>query len=850
MSNSTEKPLVIVTGSSGYIGSAVIEALASDYQLVGFDREAAPHPPADAECVCIDLTDEKSLATALERVQTAHGKDIASVVHLAAYFDLSGEPNDAYEQVTLGGTRRLLECLQPFDVEQFIFVSTMLVHAPTEPGIPVDESSPIDPKLPYRESKALTEQIVKEQAGKTPIVILRPAGIYDEEGHSAFLAQQIAGIYEQRFINHFYPGELSVGQPYLHLADLTDAIRRSIEVRAELSRETVLLLAEPEVLGYGELQRMLGQLLHGEEWITISIPPTLAYAGTWTQEAVLDEDQFQKPWMVSIANDHYEVDCSRARELIDWSPQHRLSKVLPTITQSLKDDPYSWYQANGLNAARVAHDKAINADQDEDDAPAEPVQARKKEREHTKSMDKMHFNMLWVHFATMMLGLWLASAPFALGTFTTTEFTDLVNQVTNDRGLWEPEFRNLLTAWNDVIVGTLMMVFAVFSLSRRGGLAQWANACLGVWLLFAPILFWTPSAAVYLNHTLVGALVIAFTILIPMMPGMSEESMMDSSEVPPGWTYSPSTYLQRIPMIALGLIGFVLARVLAAYQLGHVGWVWEPFFIGDAERNGSELIITSEVSKAWPIADGGLGAITYMFEVLMGIMGGRARWRTMPWMVVLFGIAVVPLGVISIYFIIIQPIVIGTYCTLCLITALGMLIMIPFALDEIVAMGQFLLLNTRRGRPFWRAFFKGDALPGGTKDDRPGFTAPVRQAYLSAVRGVNVPWTLLLSCVLGTWLMFSRLIFETSGSMADSDHLVGALVITVAVIAMAEVARPVRFINVAFGVWLVIAPWVLTGSQLDGSVSTALVGLLLMGLSLPRGRRSAEHYGQWDRLIV
>ena len=214
MSNSTEKPLVIVTGSSGYIGSAVIEALASDYQLVGFDREAAPHPPADAECVCIDLTDEKSLATALERVQTAHGKDIASVVHLAAYFDLSGEPNDAYEQVTLGGTRRLLECLQPFDVEQFIFVSTMLVHAPTEPGIPVDESSPIDPKLPYRESKALTEQIVKEQAGKTPIVILRPAGIYDEEGHSAFLAQQIAGIYEQRFINHFYPGELSApGRP-------------------------------------------------------------------------------------------------------------------------------------------------------------------------------------------------------------------------------------------------------------------------------------------------------------------------------------------------------------------------------------------------------------------------------------------------------------------------------------------------------------------------------------------------------------------------------------------------------------------------------------------------------------
>jgi len=49
-----------------------------------------------------------------------------------------------------------------------------------------------------------------------------------------------------------------------------------------------------------------------------------------------------------------------------------------------------------------------------------------------------------------------------------------------------------------------------------------------------------------------------------------------------------------------------------------------------------------------------------MFEILMGVMGDRRRWRTMPWMVTMFIIVVVPLGVVSIYFIIIQPIVIGT----------------------------------------------------------------------------------------------------------------------------------------------------------------------------------------------
>jgi hypothetical protein len=60
----------------------------------------------------------------------------------------------------------------------------------------------------------------------------------------------------------------------------------------------------------------------------------------------------------------------------------------------------------------------------------------------------------------------------------------------------------------------------------------------------------------------------------------------------------------------------------------------------------------------------------------MGAMGGRQRWRTMPWMVAAFGIVVVPLGVVSIYFIIIQPIVIGTWCTLCLIAAGAMTLIV------------------------------------------------------------------------------------------------------------------------------------------------------------------------------
>src|ERR1700724_2916855 len=118
-------------------------------------------------------------------------------------------------------------------------------------------------------------------------------------------------------------------------------------------------------------------------------------------------------------------------------------------------------------------------------------------------------------------------------------------------------------------------------------------------LLFAPLFFWTASAAAYTNDTVIGALAIIFSVLVPMMPGMSHEGMMDESTVPPGRTYSPSSRLQRLPKIALGFFGFLLARYLTASQLGHVGGVGEPFFFGGGGKNGTEFIITSAVSRAW-----------------------------------------------------------------------------------------------------------------------------------------------------------------------------------------------------------------------------------------------------------
>ena len=220
-------------------------------------------------------------------------------------------------------------------------------------------------------------------------------------------------------------------------------------------------------------------------------------------------------------------------------------------------------------------------------------------------------------------------------------------------------------AWSDVLSGLAIVALAFVSLSWRFPLARWATAGVGLWVLFAPLLFWAPTAAAYLNDTLVGALVIGLAVGVRPAPGIDRVARATGPTIPPGWDYSPSGWFQRMPIIILAFVGLYVSRYLAAYQLGHIDGVWEPFFEGGpAPENGTEEIITSSVSEAWPVSDAGVGAVTYMLEILTGLIGSARRWRTMPWLVVLFGIMIVPLGAVSITFIVIQPIVIGTWCTL------------------------------------------------------------------------------------------------------------------------------------------------------------------------------------------
>jgi hypothetical protein len=85
--------------------------------------------------------------------------------------------------------------------------------------------------------------------------------------------------------------------------------------------------------------------------------------------------------------------------------------------------------------------------------------------------------------------------------------------------------------------------------------------------------------------------------------------------------------------------------------------------------------------------------------------------------------------------------------------------------------------------------------------------------------------------------------------MADADHLLGALVVTVSVMAFAEIARPARFLNALTGACLLATPWMFDGGTPLADWGSVSAGLALIALSLPRGRVSGS-YGDWNRYLV
>jgi hypothetical protein len=166
------------------------------------------------------------------------------------------------------------------------------------------------------------------------------------------------------------------------------------------------------------------------------------------------------------------------------------------------------------------------------------------------------------------------------------------------------------------------------------------------------------------------------------------------------WSYNPSSWRQRVPICLLAWVAFMIATHLALYQWRLIDTVWDPVFGKESAR-----VLDSEVAgmmHGWfGIPDAALGALAYLGDAIFGLAGSTRRWQYRPWIVILFGLDVIPLGLVSAILVFCQGFVVGHWCFLCLVTAVISLVLVFLAFDEVYSSLKYLYAVRKRSRS-WR----------------------------------------------------------------------------------------------------------------------------------------------------
>ncbi|HEX2030492.1 MAG TPA: hypothetical protein VHL78_03705 [Actinomycetota bacterium] len=106
-----------------------------------------------------------------------------------------------------------------------------------------------------------------------------------------------------------------------------------------------------------------------------------------------------------------------------------------------------------------------------------------------------------------------------------------------------------------------------------------------------------------------------------------------------------------------------------------------------------------------------------------------------------------------------------------------------------------------------------------------------------------------VAVVVGVWLMFAPAVLGYGGAPADNDRIVGPVAASIALIAIFEVVRGIRLVNLVSGAWLV-ASALLLGYPAAGAVSAVASGAALIALSIPGGERKNRYGGGWRAVFT
>ncbi len=179
---------VLVTGSSGAIGSAIAARVRRDAVVVGLDLQAGPETTHVG-----DIADRELIRDAMRGATAVVHTAALHVPHLATASDAD------FERVNVEGTRELLEAAAAERVPRFVLTSTTSVYGCSDrrgpPATWADESLTPRPADAYDRTKLAAEALCRDVVGRgLSTVVLRMGRCFPEPDHLMAFYRMYRGV--------------------------------------------------------------------------------------------------------------------------------------------------------------------------------------------------------------------------------------------------------------------------------------------------------------------------------------------------------------------------------------------------------------------------------------------------------------------------------------------------------------------------------------------------------------------------------------------------------------------------------------------------------------------------------
>jgi nucleoside-diphosphate-sugar epimerase len=349
----SERPTIVVTGASGFLGSRLVRVLAARHRVVAIDRQPRSDAGFDDDPNVvwhrIDLADADAVGNTFDRIRGEGGAH--ALVHLAAYYDFTGEDHPEYRRTNVEAMRLVVESSVDLGLRQFVFASSIAACDFSKPGHPITEETPPHGPHLYAVTKRYGEELLHEYRDRLPSTIIRFGAMFSDWCEYPPLYFFLETWLSERWNARVLGGRGRSSVPFLHVRDGVEFMMRVIEKADDLEPAEILLASTDGAVTHQQLFDRATDYFFGEKRKAFHVPKLLCYPGMWGRDVagrLLGNRPFERPWMAGYVDKELEVDTSRTRGRLGWSPRERLGILerIPFMIENARTSRMEWYGRN------------------------------------------------------------------------------------------------------------------------------------------------------------------------------------------------------------------------------------------------------------------------------------------------------------------------------------------------------------------------------------------------------------------------------------------------------------------------------------------------------------------------